>query len=220
MARTLASSSSAADAAPPAAAAAAAGSKAPATIAGKPADAKAFSPKGEYKPEGPPYPKDGKIAEGFELKIPASPKVLKLVDDFMELTIAELVAFNQHLTLRLGMKPGEIFAMRQTRGPAGGAGAPTAGDAAAAAAPKAEEKKAAPAPAAEKTSFDVKLEGFEPNDKVKVIKEVRAITSLGLKEAKDLVESAPKVIAPGLTKADAEAMVEKLKAAGARVSLV
>ena len=78
---------------------------------------------------------------------------------------------------------------------------------------------AAAAPAEEeKTEFDVVLEGFGEN-KIQVIKVVRELTSLGLKEAKTLVESAPKAVLEGAKKEDAEAAKEKLEAAGAAVSL-
>lgn len=72
---------------------------------------------------------------------------------------------------------------------------------------------------AEKTAFDVKLEKFEAASKIKVIKEIRAFTELGLKEAKDLVEKAPCVVKKGLTKEEAEKIMEKLKAVGATVAL-
>lgn len=74
------------------------------------------------------------------------------------------------------------------------------------------------AEAEEKTEFDVVLEGFGDN-KIQVIKVVRELTSLGLKEAKELVEGAPKAIIEGAKKEDAEAAKEKLEAAGAAVSL-
>lgn len=67
---------------------------------------------------------------------------------------------------------------------------------------------------AEKTAFDVKLEKFDTTAKIKVIKEVRAFTSLGLKEAKDLVEKAPVLLKQGVTKEEANDVIEKLKAAG------
>ena len=70
----------------------------------------------------------------------------------------------------------------------------------------------------EKTNFDVVLEGFGDN-KIAVIKVVRSLTSLGLKEAKDLVESAPKAVLEGAKKEDAEAAKAKLEEAGAAVSL-
>lgn len=74
------------------------------------------------------------------------------------------------------------------------------------------------APAAEKTEFEVVLTAGGDN-KINVIKEVRAITGLGLKEAKDLVEGAPKVIKEGVAKKDAEEMKKKLEAVGAKVEL-
>jgi large subunit ribosomal protein L7/L12 len=77
----------------------------------------------------------------------------------------------------------------------------------------------AAAPAAEeKTSFDVVLESAG-DKKIQVIKEVRAITGLGLKEAKDLVDGAPKPVKTGCTKEEAEAMKAQLEAAGGKVKL-
>ncbi len=73
---------------------------------------------------------------------------------------------------------------------------------------------AAVAAVEEKTEFDVLLKEIGAN-KINVIKVVREVTGLGLKEAKDLVESAPKAIKEGLSKADAEALMAKLKEAGA-----
>ena len=77
---------------------------------------------------------------------------------------------------------------------------------------------AAAAPAEEQTEFNVILADAGAN-KIGVIKEVRAITGLGLKEAKDLVESAPKAVKEGASKADAEEIKKKLEAAGAKVQL-
>lgn len=73
---------------------------------------------------------------------------------------------------------------------------------------KAEEKKV------EKTAFDVKLDKFDPSAKIKVIKEVRAFTNLGLKEAKELVEKSPVVLKQGLTKEEASDIIDKIKVAG------
>jgi large subunit ribosomal protein L7/L12 len=88
-----------------------------------------------------------------------------------------------------------------------------------AAAPVAVAGGAAAAPAAEeKTEFDVVLKSFGAK-KLDVIKVVREITGLGLKEAKDLVESAPKTIKEGLSKEDAEAMKTKIAATGAEVEV-
>jgi large subunit ribosomal protein L7/L12 len=77
---------------------------------------------------------------------------------------------------------------------------------------------AAAAPAEEKTEFTVMLMAAGDN-KIGAIKEVRAITQLGLKEAKDLVEGAPKAVKEGVSKAEAEEIKKKLEAAGAKVEL-
>jgi large subunit ribosomal protein L7/L12 len=76
----------------------------------------------------------------------------------------------------------------------------------------------AAAPVEEQTEFTVVLSAIG-DKKIEVIKEVRAITGLGLKEAKDLVEGAPKPVKDGVNKADAEAMKKKLEAVGAKVEL-
>ncbi|KAK6139606.1 hypothetical protein DH2020_026654 [Rehmannia glutinosa] len=73
---------------------------------------------------------------------------------------------------------------------------------------KAEEKKA------EKTTFDVKLEKFDAGAKLKVIKEIRSFTDLGLKEAKDLVEKVPVILKQQVTKDEANSIIEKIKAVG------
>jgi large subunit ribosomal protein L7/L12 len=77
---------------------------------------------------------------------------------------------------------------------------------------------AAAAPVEEKTEFTVVLADAGPN-KINVIKEVRAITGLGLKEAKDLVEGAPKEVKAGIPKAEADELKKKLEAAGAKVEV-
>ena len=77
---------------------------------------------------------------------------------------------------------------------------------------------AAPAAAEEKTAFDVVLTDAGAQ-KIAVIKEVRSATNLGLKEAKDLVESAPKAVKEGVSKEEAEELKKKLEAAGAKVEL-
>ncbi len=78
---------------------------------------------------------------------------------------------------------------------------------------------AAAAPAEEKTEFDVILAGFDAAKKVAIIKEVRAITGLGLKEAKDLVEAAPKAVKEAAPKEEAEKIKAQLEAAGAKVEV-
>ena len=78
---------------------------------------------------------------------------------------------------------------------------------------------AAAAAAEEKTEFDVILKSAPADKKINIIKVVRELTSLGLKEAKDLVEGAPKPIKTGVPKADADSTKEKLVAAGAEVEI-
>ena len=101
-----------------------------------------------------------------------------------------------------------IKAMEEKFGVSAAAAVAVAGPAAAAAAPAAEEK----------TEFTVVLASFGEN-KVNVIKAVREITGLGLKEAKDLVDGAPKPVKEGISKADAEAAKKKLEEAGAKVEV-
>jgi large subunit ribosomal protein L7/L12 len=76
------------------------------------------------------------------------------------------------------------------------------------------------APVVEKTEFTLKLVKYDDKSKIKVIKEVRAITGLGLKEAKELVEKAPANIKGELTKKEAEELAAKLKEAGGEIELV
>ncbi len=92
-----------------------------------------------------------------------------------------------------------------------------------AAAPVAVAAAAGPAagaaPAEEKTEFTVTLKGFEDSKKIAVIKEVRGITGLGLKEAKDLVEGAPKVLKEDVSKDEADKIKEAITAAGGTVEI-
>ena len=78
---------------------------------------------------------------------------------------------------------------------------------------------AAAAPAEEKTEFDVILAGFDAAAKIAVIKEIRGITGLGLKEAKDLVEGAPKTIKEAVAKDEAEKIKATLEGAGAKIEI-
>jgi len=78
---------------------------------------------------------------------------------------------------------------------------------------------AAAAPAEEQTEFSVTLKEYPADKKVTVIKVIREITGLGLKEAKDLVEGVPSLVKEGVSKADTEAMKKKLEEAGAKVEV-
>ncbi len=123
-----------------------------------------------------------------------------------KLTTEEIIDALKEMTL---LEASELVkAIEETFGVS--AAAPVAAVAAAPAAAAAEEE--------EKTNFDVVLEGFGDN-KIQVIKAVRELTNLGLKEAKEVVEGAPKAVLEGAKKEDAEAAKEKLEAAGAAVTL-
>ncbi len=119
----------------------------------------------------------------------------KIVDELSSLTVLEAAELSKLLEEKWGVSAAAPVAVAAA-GPA------------AAAAPAAEEK----------TEFDVILAKFG-DKKIEVIKEVRAITGLGLKEAKDLVEGAPKPVKEGVTKDEAAKIKEKLEAAGATVEL-
>lgn len=86
-------------------------------------------------------------------------------------------------------------------------------------APAAGAAGAAAAPAEEQTEFTVLLKEYPPDKKVTVIKVIREITGLGLKEAKDLVEGVPSTVKESVNKADSEAMKKKLEEAGAKVEV-
>ena len=118
--------------------------------------------------------------------------VKKLAEELVKLTILEAKELNDILKDEYGIEPA---AAAVVAGPAAG------GESAAA-----------------KTDFDVVMTSFGGN-KISVIKEVRGITGLGLKEAKELVESAPKAVKEGVPEAEANEIKEKLEAAGATVEL-
>ncbi len=124
-----------------------------------------------------------------------SDKVLKLIEDVKALTVMELSELVKALEEEFGVSAAAPVAV---------AAAPAAGGAA----PAAEEK----------TEFDVILAEVGPN-KINVIKVVRELTGLGLKEAKDLVDGAPKAVKEAVSKDDAEGMKKKLEEAGAKVEL-
>jgi ribosomal protein L7/L12 len=119
----------------------------------------------------------------------------KLVDDLSALTVLEASELSKLLEEKWGVSAAAPVAVAA----AGGAAAPAAA-------------------AEEKTEFDVILASFGDN-KINVIKEVRAITGLGLGEAKALVEAAPKAVKEGASKAEAEDIKKKLEEAGAKVEL-
>ena len=115
----------------------------------------------------------------------------KIIDELSKLTVVEAAELSKQLEEKWGVT---------------------------AAAPAAAAPTASAAPAEEKTEFTIFL-AASGDKKINVIKEVRAITGLGLKEAKDLVEAAPKEVKTGVAKKDAEEAKKKLEAAGAKVEL-
>ena len=115
----------------------------------------------------------------------------KIIDELSKLTVVEAANLSKQLEEKWGVT---------------------------AAAPAAAAPAASAEAAEEKTEFTIFLSGYG-DKKINVIKEVRALTGLGLKEAKDLVEAAPKEIKQGVSKKDAEEAKKKLEAAGAKVEL-
>ena len=119
----------------------------------------------------------------------------KIVDDLSSLTVLEAAELSKMLEEKWGVSAAAPVAVAAAPGAGGGEAA-----------------------AEEKNEFDVVLAESGSN-KIAVIKEVRTITALGLKEAKDLVEGAPKPLKQGVAKAEAEEMKKALEAAGAKVEL-
>ena len=124
--------------------------------------------------------------------------IKNMIEEIKGMTVLELNELVKALEEEFGVSAAAPVAV---------AAAPAAGGAAAA------------APAEEKTEFDVILAGFDAAKKVAVIKEVRAITGLGLIEAKGIVEGAPKPIKEGIAKEEAEKIKAQLEGAGAKVEL-
>ena len=122
------------------------------------------------------------------------PDLNKIIEDLSSLTVAEAAELSKQLEEKWGVTAAAAVAAAPA---AGGAGA---------------------APAEEKSEFTVVL-ASAGDKKINVIKEIRGVTSLGLKEAKDLVESAPKEVKAGINKKEAEEIKAKLEAAGAKVEL-
>jgi large subunit ribosomal protein L7/L12 len=121
----------------------------------------------------------------------------QILEEISKLTVLELSQLIKDMEEKFGVSAAAAVAVA---GPAAGGAA------------------AAAAPAEEKTEFTVMLTAVGDN-KVNVIKAVREVTSLGLKEAKDLVDGAPKAVKEGVSKADADAVAKKLTDAGAKVEI-
>jgi large subunit ribosomal protein L7/L12 len=121
----------------------------------------------------------------------------KIVDDLSSLTVLEAAELAKMLEEKWGVSAAAAVAVAAAPGAAGGAAAPAA---------------------EEKTEFTVVLAAIG-DKKIEVIKEVRAVTGLGLKEAKDLVEGAPKPVKEGVSKEEAEKIKATLEKVGAKVEL-
>ena len=119
----------------------------------------------------------------------------KIVDDLSKLTVLEAAELAKMLEEKWGVTAAAAVAVAAAPGAGGGAG-----------------------PAEEKTEFTVVL-AAAGDKKIEVIKEVRALTGLGLKEAKDLVEGAPKAVKEGVNKEEADKVKAQLEKAGAKVEL-
>ena len=118
----------------------------------------------------------------------------KIIDDLSSLTVVEAAELSKQLEEKWGVTAAAAVAAAPAAGAAGAA------------------------PAEEKDEFTIMLTAAG-DKKINVIKEVRAVTALGLKEAKDLVEGAPKEVKAGVNKKEAEEIKQKLEAAGAKVEL-
>ena len=129
-----------------------------------------------------------------------SPEIKDLGDKIVALTVAKAVELGDYMEKVHNIKPA-ASAVAVAPGPGGGGGAAVA------------EKPA------EKTEFTVSLDGFDPAKKINVIKVVREITGLGLKEAKDLVEGAPKTVKEGVNKDEAAKLKKQLEDQGAAVEV-
>lgn len=122
-------------------------------------------------------------------------KVAQLVDDILQLSVMEMSELTKMMEEKTGISAAAAMPVAIAAAPAGGGAA-----------------------AEEKTAFDVILTDAGAN-KIQVIKVVRELTSLGLKEAKDLVEAAPKAVKEGLAKQEAETVKKKLEESGAKVEI-
>jgi large subunit ribosomal protein L7/L12 len=137
----------------------------------------------------------------------ASPKVEALFQKIIWLDMVEVHLLAELINEKMGITISDAERERMARGGGGGRGGS-----------KSEDD--APAEAVEKTVFDLKLLGFDAKNKIKVIKEVRSMTNLGLKEAKELVEGVPATLKKDIKKEEAEELKTLLEGLGAQVDIV
>ncbi len=134
--------------------------------------------------------------EATEKKVELTDKMKSVMDTVEKMTVVELADLVKALEEKFGVSAAAV-SVAAVAAPAGGQAVPAA---------------------EEKTSFNVVLAGAGAN-KIQVIKELRTLTSLGLKEAKDLVDGAPKTIKEGATKEEADKIKKQLEAVGAKIEL-
>jgi len=136
--------------------------------------------------------------ETKEVKVELTEKMKSVMQTIEGMTVLELADLVKALEDKFGVQAAAAVAMPMAGGAAAGG--------------------AAPAAAEEKSAFNVVLANAGAN-KIQVIKELRALTNLGLKEAKDMVDGAPKTIKEGATKEEADKIKKQLEAAGAKIEL-
>ena len=136
----------------------------------------------------------------------ASPELMALADTIVNMKLQHVVQLTQKIQSHFGIEDSAL-----------GGGVGEGGDTGSANSNAGED---AGAPVEEKTAFELKLTGFDAKSKIKVIKEIRSMTGLGLKEAKELVEGAPKTIKKDIKKEEAEELKAVLEAVGATVDIL
>ena len=141
-------------------------------------------------------------SRSFSTETTRTQKLERIADELMSLNPIELHNYTILFRLKMGLKNSASASLSTGLGASAG-----------------DQPGGADTKLAEKTAFDVKLEKFDAAAKIKIIKEVRSFTDLGLKEAKDLVEKTPIVVKKGVTKEEGDSIVEKLKQLGATVVL-
>ncbi|XP_060170033.1 uncharacterized protein LOC132600716 [Lycium barbarum] len=164
-----------------------------------------FSQQVEISQRKLPADYDPATFDPTEHRSPPSERVWGLVDEVSGLTLVEVSELSSIIMKRMGMTERPTVGVMNP----GAAGLATMKGSEAAK----EEKKP------EKTVFELKLESYESAQKIKIIKEVRGFTELGLKEAKELVEKTPAVFKKGVSKEEGEQIIDKMKALGAKVAM-
>ena len=144
--------------------------------------------------------------DNVETNVEVSKEVIDVFQKILQLDVVELGLLRVIVNEKLGV----VLTENDLRGGSGGGGGGEGGTL---------NKEENAVVEEEKTHFELKLTGFDAKSKIKVIKEIRSITGLGLKDAKEMVEGAPKIIQKNVKKEEAEELKAKLEAVGATVEL-